>query len=414
MAIKYTCAVAILLSSFSGLAENKGDLGWQKVSYLAKNYLNVKRQNAEVCIKLPNEFSDPQAVFVMVNNGEKRTSVEAQPADCNGDQAVNEVQLLLDFAPQQTKTIELLHKAGITPNSGPDRTLAELAVRVGGQPGKDNKLVGGDYLSVKQFTLPKEHFVGDKLFKYEGVGLESDKVAYRYYFDHRGSLDVFGKSKPELVLPMVGIDGSDYHKLAGWGMDVLKVGSSFGLGTPAQWHAEQVHKMSKFDDLSVELSNGSNSANFTLHFANWQTPSVVTDAQVKYQINYGDQKVRVSALTSKRLNAWATGLVNHDLPRLEYVAAESEWGYIATYGKQSLAGDNLGLAVFFKTSELKSLHTDNVNHTVLFKPSTNSINYYFLADWQGGFDGSQNQVAFINNLKRHVAQLNSPISITKL
>ena len=35
-------------------------------------------------------------------------------------------------------------------------------------------------------TLPPEHKIGDKLFKYEGFGWESDRIAYRFYFDQRG------------------------------------------------------------------------------------------------------------------------------------------------------------------------------------------------------------------------------------
>lgn len=414
MALKHVLITAFLLNGFSVLAENQRHSKWQESRVLAKNNLNLQRNNAEVCIPLPASFTDPKSVFALVEKASKLASTEVQITDCDGDQKKDEVQLLLDFKPRESIIVQLHHKAGVMRNEQPPRTQAELAVRLGGSVGKDNKLTGGEYVSVKHYQLPQEHFVGDKLFKYEGVGLESDKVAYRYYFDHRGSLDVFGKTKPELVLPKIGVDGSDYHTLAEWGMDVLKVGNSFGLGTPGQWYDNQVVKMSEFQNLIVELDNGVNSSIFTLLFTQWQTPTVTTDAKVQYQINYGDHKVKVIASSAVPLSHWVTGLVNHDLPRIERASNNLGWGYLATYGKQSLAGDNLGLAVFFKQAELQQFHSNNINHTALLKPANGPLTYYFLADWQAGIDGSQNQQTFIQNLDRQLALLNSPIAITQL
>src|SRR5690606_41170855 len=65
------------------------------------------------------------------------------------------------------------------------------------------------------------------LIRYDGPGIESDKVAYRIYLDERNGFDIFGKKTPDLVLQDVGLDGFEsYHHPAPWGMDILKVGAS--------------------------------------------------------------------------------------------------------------------------------------------------------------------------------------------
>ena len=55
---------------------------------------------------------------------------------------------------------------------------------------------------------------------------ESEKVAYRLYDGH---LDMFGKHKQELILPLFA-KGVSYHTEQAWGMDVLHVDKSSGCG----------------------------------------------------------------------------------------------------------------------------------------------------------------------------------------
>lgn len=411
MSIKYLIVALIFLNSINVLASEKLSSDWQKEEYLSKNLLPFERKSSPVCIPLPSNFNNPASVYAVI----KQQTVPSQITDCDSSQSGDEILLLVDYLPNAQHVIELYYqKNAVRSEQMDNRTMAELAVRVGGTADANGKLSGGTYVPVSNYQLPKTHFVGDKLFKYEGVGLESDKVAYRYYFDNRGALDVFGKSTNQLVLPIVGVDGSDYHQLAAWGMDVLKVGKSYGLGTPSVWTEDEPEKIQQFESASVNLNSGVNSSDFVVSYKNWQTRQKTTDLNVRYSINFGDRKVRVVAKAEHSMKNWATGLVNHDLKRIEKLDKNSEWGYIASYGKQSLAGDNLGLAVLFKTKHNPKLTSDKTNHAVTFSESTEIIEYYFLADWQSGIDGSQSESQFIEYLEYQVKKLNSPILLTKL
>ncbi|WP_394177005.1 DUF4861 family protein [Thalassotalea litorea] len=395
----------IFFSQFS-VANEAGN--WQEFQFVAKNKLDIPVTNAEIC--LPKQELPFPAESVFVVSGSQ--GMDHQSTDCNGDFETGDIQLLLDFEANESKSIIIYFNPETASAHEPSiRTQAELAVRVSGKMNDEGRLVGGTYLPVNRYTLPQEHTLGDHLFKYEGIGLESNLMAYRYYFDHRGSLDVFGKSTEKLVLPVIGIDGSNYHEMNDWGMDVLKVGDSFGLGTPGAMQQDSMTRMSQFESLQVKLHSGVNSSAFELSFDNWQIPADTVNATVQYAINHGDSKVKVTAVGSKTLEHWLTGIVNHGLSPIIYDAKDSTWGYFATYGKQSLAGDNLGLAIFFKTEDLVNQVTDENSHTLILGKDTNTISYYFLADWQGGIGGSDELQQFKVKLAKEITKLNSPIQV---
>jgi len=59
------------------------------------------------------------------------------------------------------------------------------------------------------------------------IGWESEKVAFRCYDGH---FDIFGKRVDSLIYPQIAI-GASYHKdTNGWGMDILHVNKTGGLG----------------------------------------------------------------------------------------------------------------------------------------------------------------------------------------
>ena len=80
--------------------------------------------------------------------------------------------------------------------------------------------------------VPPEHTDHSWFIRYEGPGWESDLVGYRFYLDWRNATDIFGKKDHRYgACKDVGQDGFDsYHEPADWGMDVLKVGESLGIG----------------------------------------------------------------------------------------------------------------------------------------------------------------------------------------
>ncbi|MEJ2298729.1 MAG: DUF4861 family protein, partial [Woeseiaceae bacterium] len=127
-----------------------------------------------------------------------------------------------DFGPAERTTVEIV--AG-EPSVPPKRTQAEVSIKE-----------GGEFVNVDAVRPPPQYTDHSEYIRYEGPGIESDKVGYRVYLDWRNGFDVFGKTTDAMVLQDVGLDGYDsYHEPADWGLDILKVGDAVGIGGYGFW-----------------------------------------------------------------------------------------------------------------------------------------------------------------------------------
>ena len=77
----------------------------------------------------------------------------------------------------------------------------------------------------------------DALFsgKIEGLGWESDRIAFRLYLDPRNAIDIYGKHNPTLQLSMYASPSYVYHAESPYGRDMFRVGPAIGIGGVAVW-----------------------------------------------------------------------------------------------------------------------------------------------------------------------------------
>jgi len=91
-------------------------------------------------------------------------------------------------------------------------------------------------------------------------------------------------------------------------------------------------------------------------------------------------------------------------------ASEGEWQYLATFGKQSLENDKMGLFVFFRGKDLIGNTEDKYSHIVVLKPEKNEITYYFGGIWEQDASGINSIEGFKRFLDRHQALLDAKIA----
>ena len=89
----------------------------------------------------------------------------------------------------------------------------------------------------------------------------------------------------------------------------------------------------------------------------------------------------------------------------------TDWSFLATYGKQSLAEDNLGMAVLYKKENGIENTADEGSHVVVLKSPGGRLDYYFLAAWEKEKDGLADRDAFVRALGDCVKQLDVPLLI---
>lgn len=267
----------------------------------------------------------------------------------------------------------------------------------------------GERVNVRSTRVPASHRPGADLYGFEGIGWESGEVGYRLYLDARNKTDIFGKKLPAPVLETIALRRTPYHSMADWGMDILKVGESLGIGAPAAVLDGKIAAFDRYDaQRAAVLSDGPVVATVETAFEGWQVAGSKTDFVTRYSIAMGSRLTKVQASSTSATLPLATGIVRHEpLNRIQSKGSLA-WRYIATCGEQSLVPDMLGMAIFYRSSDYAGELPDKNSHVVRLRPQRDgNISYYFGAFW--GLDDEQ----FRNcgALTRHLDQLAERLSV---
>lgn len=297
-------------------------------------------------------------------------------------------------------------------------TYAEISIAqdgnwVDGPRGHKEYANGTSFKNVTNLKVPKEHTDHSWFIRYEGPGWENSKVGYRLYLDWRNAIDIFGKKVDSIVLPYVGQDGFDsYHETASWGQDILKAGKSMGIGGYGRIVSDTMVHFQQVKNTSASIKNLKNSSSVTIFYEDWKTGNETIDLKSIISIFSEDRFSKVELTTSKELDGICTGIV--EIKNIPLIKKEgSKWGYIATYGVQTLANpaDNLGMALFYNIDEVEKQKLGAHDHLVIFKPTAKKITYYFLAAWEQEPNGIKTKQDFLTDIDKKLSKLEATNSI---
>jgi len=249
----------------------------------------------------------------------------------------------------------------------------------------DKNKVTGKYIPQEKLVIPNNLATQSKWIMFEGPVLENDVIAYRYYADSRHRFDIYAKSVTDLVMDTV---SWNYHNIMDWGSDVLKVGNSLGIGSPAIWHEGKLHTLSKSakKELSI-VENGDNQSTIRTTFTDLEIGGQKIDLIQDWTLAAGQPYSTIHLKVTKGElpeNAYfATGIVKHIK---EVKTGENQDNFYAyTWGKQSFHKDYMGMAIFADKSMGAESITDELTHTYIFKNAPkNEATYAFLAAWEKG------------------------------
>ena len=258
-----------------------------------------------------------------------------------------------------------------------------------------------------KFTIP--------VYQMEGPAWENDMVAFRNYYDARNGIDIYGKRVGEMILDSVGIKGRNYHELAAWGMDILKVGNSLGAGAIAIGIKDSLYRVGPCEEGRFRMIHqGPVRTAFELTYRN--VPAGDRFYTVKQQIsiyagdNFYRNSVQVEGLMGDE--ELVTGIVDlYSLP-----ADKSDIGQMkvmSTWGKQAMNGEVLGMAVIFPASEFKRYWEAPANgqgivstHLISLALSAGKpTQYAFMAAWELRDEKVKEQGYFNDVIKEGVRRL---------
>ena len=396
-------------------------------SSCATSYSTDNAFIASVIINNPSSFSREDSLHYFSYNtlGVESTSAlvvnhqdkiqPTQAVDIDGDGALDGIVNVLSL-PESGSVDLKVFSVGQIPEFK-SRTQAEISHKVGGKWVPHTRTegfqeyVGGEFQNVQTLTPPKQYTDHSNWIRYEGPGIESDKVAYRVYLDGRNGFDIFGKTLPDPVLQKIGQDGySSYHQMQPWGMDILKVGSSLGAGGFGFYDGNQVVGVNDVASHTATITNnGPIFSGVKIDYKNWTINEQTLDVNAHLTMHAGSRLVHNSLALSESLPNLAIGFVKHK--NTEFIegsrdVAGDSYSYVASWGKQSLNGDHLGMAIIFTKRDFREVLSDTNSYAIKMDTAGNELNYYFLAAWEGEHGkGINSREDFIAYLEREVEKL---------
>ena len=301
---------------------------------------------------------------------------------------------------EQTQAVE-------TPKTYAEISIAEGGKWIDGKRGHKEYSESTGFKNVSSLKVPEEHTDHSWYIRYEGPGWESNKVGYRLYLDWRNATDIFGKKVDTMVLSKVGQDGFDsYHEPEAWGQDILKVGEGLGIGSIGRLVNNKMLHFNEVDSTFASVENTTENSKVNVNYYGWKTSNDKIDLSSTYTITPDQRYTKHTIQPSKAINGICTGIVDHGV---EYFNKESEnkkWGYIATYGEQTLVPDDLGMAIFYKTETAEKVFKGEFDYLIEFKPTTNPVTFYFLGAWEQEKDGIKTKEQFLSYLDEKLNELN--------
>ncbi|HUI29592.1 MAG TPA: DUF4861 family protein [Candidatus Acidoferrales bacterium] len=392
----------------------------------AMNPTNVSRAYEVIALdleKIKSKFPsfNEKAFFVTYDKNEIASQLLGARGSCENSTSGNSSMMIFvsSFAPLEKKEFIIRWTTDtVEEHTYPPMTRAALGVKTDYRK-VNGYYTGGRFVDVDSTSVPSDHFAHDALYRIEGPGWESDRIVYRFYLDSRNRNDIFGKRTHQLVLEQIGANDlvsdskESYTNMLDWGMDIFKVGESLGIGSIAMYHDTEVATVSNVERVECKILNGPIRSGVSTKYFGWKVAGKLYDLFADLSISAGSRLTKVCASVNSDSVQLCTGLAKHvgcDLIKSPE-SSDGKWRYLALYGKQSLSGDNLGIAIFYRKEDGAKLTEDGVSEIVVFRPIAGQVMYYFGAAWEDEPGGIKNEEGFKKYLEDTVTSLNDPIQI---
>lgn len=295
------------------------------------------------------------------------TEIPSQVDDLDNDGQADELAFQLDLKPRETCIVTITY----------------------GEPGRI-------------FKIRREYPVQtDALFatKIEGIGWESEKNAWRLYFDPRNAIDLYGKRRSLLLLKRFAAPEFDYHAESDDGRDIYQVGDALGIGGVGAWRDGKLIKVSDVNSRNYRIiSTGPVRAIVELTYKGWNAGGATVTLQNRITQWAGDRGF-YQTITSDASPGFtfAVGVpLKKEAPAL-YGHGDRAW--IGDWGEQvlmpgaqasnPLKGTNLGVGVVMISPVAASPVDDPGNHLLTFSTQAHSATWYSFAAWDQ--EGSNDQ-----------------------
>jgi Domain of unknown function (DUF4861)/Glycosyl Hydrolase Family 88 len=286
----------------------------------------------------------------------------SQADDLDGDGKYDELVFQIDLAAGQTRVVTIAYgdQAAIQRLRGkyPSRTAMKFATR------------------------------------YEGLGWESEDIAWRIYFDKRNAIDIYGKRRPGLYLDMFAAPEYIYHLESPMGRDIFKVDPTLGVGSVAAIVNGKALPVADVAERKWRvLATGPVRSIGEYEFKGWKIDGKTIDMVSRFTQWAGEHgfhhRITVSDGTGLELAAALPKKPGIDplmTGTAQNILAVVTWGHQVVIpgtkaGSTELPNENLGQALMGSNTQLATQKQDAANYLFPLILNNNSAEWYAAAMW---------------------------------
>ncbi|MDO4160212.1 MAG: DUF4861 domain-containing protein [Prevotellaceae bacterium] len=372
------------------------------------NKFKTAKTNEPVVIELKDFGFDVKSALVK-NNGQE---IACQLDDLDQDGVFDELCFMTDVDKKSSKTFNVtLYDEG-TPRVYDSKVYAELMLI-----NRKVKISNQQDLYISQLTVEK----GTNPYQavhHHGVAFENELLAMRVYFDHRQTVDLYGKQHKGLELKATQFYPSKEQKEAGYGDDVLWVGTSFGLGALRGWDGNAQTMLNDVDYRTQRIiSKGPVRAIVEIEDKGWTPQPGQKKITMKtfYTIYAGKRECSVDVKFNKNASDYlfATGLVNvkNSTEYSDKKGVRGCWGADWTVAPKDTAGrkkETVGLGIYVPIEYIVSEEKANKDdYAYVVKTNGDELHYkitYCSDNEDFGYHNEKDWFAFLEDWKKDIQQ----------
>jgi len=377
----------------------------------------VSAKSYTFTVENPSKFDRPDQPIVLTSQkfggslpagypiaffGKKQIPVQAD--DLNRDGKIEEIALTVNLKALQKEALTLKFASKPSNKIFPKRANAQMF-----------KKEGKEIIPVKEIASTTGTLYN--ALHHHGPAFESEWMGYRFYFDKKQTIDVYGKKQPRLELAESLWYPTDSMLAKNFGDDILLVNSSVSVGTFKGWDGKKALHIEPVSNRTARiLANGPVRTVVEMESDNWQHQSQNVQMTTRAFLYAGHRDLEiVNYLSAADLSTqtYCTGV-----QKFPEMTAYNKDNVLAVWGRNWPVADTVkyeketvGLAVYCPAEITKTTNCeDDVNFLYLLNGAP-VIRYYATVYWKKQQGGVQTAQEFFNQLPQWKQSLSERVLV---
>lgn len=379
-----------------------------------ENSSKTARKAAPVIIQLGKCGIDVKSALVKKDG----TEIPSQLDDLDGDGKYDELCFITDIDKKSKQTFSVTLEDSGSPREYDQQVYVEMLLT-------NKKIKSNNKQNLYISSLTVDNGVNPYwMLHHHGPAFENDMVAYRIYFDHRQTVDIYGKYRKGLELKQTQFYPSKEQKADGFGDDVLWVGETFGLGALRGWDGSAPQMLKDVDHRTLRIvSRGPLRTVVEVIDDGWNTMNAgkdKIDMTTRYTLYAGRRDCFVDIKFNKQVPDYqfATGIINvkNSVELSDRHGLRGCWGTDWPVSEKDSAGhkrETVGLGISIPAKNVvKELPADKDNYPYVIGNATDELHYNitFCSDNENfGFHSSKEWFEYLKAWKE---ELEAPVKVS--